>query len=215
MISKIKLLFSFSQIPFMKKIAIRTLLAACFVFFIACKKSSNNNNSNSSVLSGNWAFMGFNAKTTTTDQYTSGSVYKSITNAEYVTAANGGSISFSGNAITASGITYSSVDTMFETDYKDNVIVDTFTSTYPFTIPSTNSSTTFELIGTDSIHFTSANMIGFVAFRTPDPSGGIFSISGSIMTLTTNTVEDKVIDSAGFTINQHETATVIATLQKQ
>jgi hypothetical protein len=58
-------------------------------------------------------------------------------------------------------------------------------------------------------------MIGFVAFRTPDPSGGIFSVSGNVLTLTTNTVQDKVIDSAGLTINQHETATVIATLQKQ
>src|ERR1700681_915904 len=197
-----KLAIFVSQIPFMRKIIIRTLISACFLIFIACKKSSNNTNPTPSVLSGNWAFMGFNAKTTTTDQYTSGSVYKSVTNAKYTTGANGGSISFSGNAITTTGITYSSVDTMFKTDYKDNVIVDTSTSTYPFNIPPTGSSTTYELIGTDSIHFTSANMIGFVAFRTPDPSGGIFSVSGNVLTLTTNTVQDKVIDSAGSTVNQ-------------
>jgi hypothetical protein len=49
----------------------------------------------------------------------------------------------------------------------------------------------------------------------PAASGSKFSLSGDILTLTSNVVQDKVFDTLGVTITQHETATVVTTLRKQ
>ncbi|HEX3078890.1 MAG TPA: hypothetical protein VHQ04_00445, partial [Puia sp.] len=86
----------------------------------------------------------------------------------------------------------------------------------PFTVPATNTSSQFEIIGKDSIHFTGSNPFGSGGSGTPVATGSKFSVSGNILTLTSYVVQDKVQDEGGgVTLSQHETATVVTTLQKQ
>jgi hypothetical protein len=198
----------------MRKPASRLIIALLFFSFIACSK--DNKTTNSASLSGNWTFQGFHAKTSSTavvdDQ---GEIFKTITTSDYTTTANAGTVNISGNTMTGNQITYAADIGAFVTDYDNNVITDTFSTSFPITIPPTNSTSTFEVIGSDSIHYTGANMFGSGGNGAPASDGAKFSVSGDVLTLTSNVVQDKTIDTLGEVIQQHSAATVVATLKKQ
>jgi hypothetical protein len=191
-----------------------TFIFMVCIFFTACKK--DNNTTNSSSLSGDWTFEGFNAQTSSTDiDNEGGEIFKTVTTSNYTTGSNGGSVNISGNTMTGTGITYSANMLVFVSDYDDNVLDDTLSTYLPINIPATNSVSTFEVIGSDSIHYTSASMFGSGGNGSPASDGAKFSISGDVLTLTSSVIQDKTIDTLGETIMQHETATVIATLQRK
>jgi hypothetical protein len=184
------------------------------ILFTACKKDTTTTNSSS--LSGDWTFEGFNAQTSSTDiDNESGEIFKNVTTSNYTTETNGGSVNISGNTMTGTGITYSANMTVFVSEYDNDVLDDTLTTYLPISIPPTNSVSTFDVIGSDSIHYTSASMFGSGGNGSPASDGAKFSISGDVLTLTSNVILDKVIDTLGETIMQHETATVIATLKRK
>ena len=190
------------------------LLAILTMVFVACKKDNNSNGS--SALSGTWTFNGFHATTYSSAQdVESGIVFKTVTTSDYTTVDNTGSVNISGNTMAGTGIGYTANMNLFVTDYQDNVIVDTFSTQLPITIPPTNSTSAFEVIGTDSIHYTSSGLIGSAGSGSPAANGAKFTIDTGVLTITSNVVVDKVIDTLGTTITQHETATVITTLNKQ
>jgi hypothetical protein len=198
----------------MRKTANWTILTVLFICFISCSK--DNNSTNSSSLSGNWTFNGLHALTSSTAQDNEGGVnFKTVTTSDYTTTSNGGTVNIAGNTMTGTAITYAADITAFAQSYEDNVLVDTFSSSFPIVIPPSNSSSGFEQIGTDSIHYTSGGLLGSGGSGTPAATGAKFSISGDILTLTSNVAVDKVIDTLGYTIYQHETATVVTTLKKQ
>jgi hypothetical protein len=191
----------------------RIIAATFLICFLACKK--DNNNSSSVPLAGTWAFNGIHAKTSSSATDVEGGIqYTTVTNSEYITTANGGTINISGNTMTGTGITYAANMNIFVTDYEGTTILDTFSTSMPYNVPATNSTSTFEVIGTDSIHYTSAGLPGSGGSGAP-ANGSKFSIEGDILTLTSNVVQDKVFDTLGVSITQHETATVVTTLKKQ
>ena len=192
------------------------ILSAIFFCFVACKKD-NNNSTSASNLSGNWTFMGMHATTSATAvDKGSGFNTKIVTTSDYITTANGGSVAISANTMTGTGITYAANIIAFATEYENDILLDTFSTSLPFTIPATNSTSEFEIIGKDSIHYTGSNIFGSGGSGTPAATGSKFTVSGNILTLTSNVIQDKVQDEGGGeTLTQHETATVVTTLQKQ
>ena len=192
------------------------ILSAIIFCFVACKKDNNSTTSTTS-LSGNWKFMGMHASTSATAVDKGGGFNtKIVTTSDYTTTANGGTIAISANTMTGTGITYAANIIAFATEYEDDILLDTFSTSLPFTIPATNSSSEFEIIGKDSIHYTGSNPFGSGGSGTPAATGSKFIVSGNVLTLTSNVVQDKVQDEGGGeTLSQHETATVIVTLQKQ
>ena len=193
------------------------VLTACFSCFIACKKDNNNTGTGASSLSGSWKFMGMHATTSATALDNGGGFNsKIVTTSDYTTTANGGTVAISGNTMTGTGITYAANIVAFATEYEDGILLDTFSTSLPFTVPATNSSSEFEIIGKDSIHYTGSNPFGSDGSGTPAATGSKFSVSGNVLTLTSNVVQDKTQDEGGGeTLTQHETATLVATLQKQ
>jgi hypothetical protein len=193
------------------------IILSAFIFcFIACKKD-NNTNTSTSNLSGNWKFMGMHATTSATAVDNGGGMNtKIVTTSDYTTTANGGTVAISGNTMTGTGITYAANIIAFATEYENDILLDTFSQSLPFTVPATNSSSEFEIIGKDSIHYTGSNPFGSGGSGTPAATGSKFSVSGNVLTLTSYVVQDKIQDEGGGeTLTQHETATVVATLQKQ
>ena len=141
---------------------------------------------------------------------------KVVTTSNYTTTANGGSLAISDNTMTGTGITYAANIIAFATEYEDDILLDTFSTSIPFTVPATNSTSGFEVIGKDSIHYTGSNIFGSGGSGTPAATGSKFTVSGNILTLTSNVVQDTVQDEGGGeSLTQHETATVVVTLQKQ
>jgi hypothetical protein len=198
----------------MRKTATGTIILSIVICFVSCSK--DNNSTATSSLSGSWNFKGIHANTWNSAQdVEAGIIFKDVTTSDYTTTGNAGSVSISGNIMTGTGIAYSADMLMLVTEYQDGIVTDTFSTSLPFSIPPTNSSSTFEIIGTDSIHFIGSSLIGSGGSGTPAATGAKFSIAADMLTLTTNVVQDKIIDTLGTTITQHETATVVTTLQKQ
>jgi hypothetical protein len=191
----------------------RIIAAAVLIGFFSCKK--DNNNPASSELAGTWSFNGIHAKTSSSATDVQGGIqYTTVTTSEYITTANLGTVRISGNTMTGSNISYEANMNIFVIDYEDTNLVDSFSTSMPVNVPPTNSTSTFEVIGADSIHYTSSGLPG---------SGGSgiaataskFSIEGDIMTLTSHVVQDKVFDTLGVVITQHDEAFVVTTLKKQ
>jgi hypothetical protein len=200
----------------MRKIMGFVVLLAFFFWLFACKKD-NNSSAAASSLTGTWTFMGMHATTSATAVDSGiGFSSKDITTSDYQTTANGGTMTISGNTMTGAGITYTANIIAFASEYEDGVLIDTFSTSIPFSVPATNSSSTFEVIGKDSIHYTGTNIFGSAGSGTPASTGSKFSVSGNILTLTSVVAKDTVSNiGTGETLTQHETATVVATLQKQ
>lgn len=197
----------------MRKTTGGKVFTAILICFFSCSKD---NNTGSSTLAGTWAFNGFHAKTySSAMDVEAGIQYTTVTTSDYTTTSNGGTVNISGNTMTGTGITYAADMNVFATDYEGTTITDTFSTSIPFNVPPTNSVSTFEVIGTDSIHYTSPGLFGSAGSGTPAASGSKFSVEGDILTLTSNVVQDKVFDTLGVVITQHETATIVATLKKQ
>jgi hypothetical protein len=204
------------KILFMRKMTGFAILSVIFFCFIACKKD-NNTSTSASSLSGSWKFTGMHATTSATAvDKGSGFNTKIVTTSDYHTTANGGTVSISDNTMAGTGITYSANIVAFATEYEDDIQLDTFSTTLPFTVPATNSTSEFEVIGKDSIHYTGSNIFGSGGSGTPAATGSKFSISGNILTITSSVVQDTSQDEGGGeTLTQHETAIVVTTLQKQ
>jgi hypothetical protein len=211
-----KAFFVFIKIIFMRKTTGFVILSVTLFCFVACKKD-NNNSTSASVLAGTWTFMGMHATTSATAVDSGiGFSSKDITTSDYQTTANGGTMTISGNTMTGTGITYAANIIAFATQYQDDILIDTFSTSIPFSIPATNSSSTFEVIGKDSIHYTGTNIFGSAGSGAPAATGSKFSVSGNIMTLTSVVAKDTVSNiGTGETLTQHELATVVASLQKQ
>lgn len=207
-------IYRFFQNESMRKKSGLILTVIVLFFVLSCSK--DNNSSGSSALAGTWVFNGLHAKTSSTVSDTQGGIqYTTVSTSDYTTTSNGGTVKISGNTMTGTGITYSATINVLATDYVGTTILDTFSTTIPFNVPPTNSVSSFEVIGKDSIHYTSAAIFGAAGSGAPAVTGSKFSIDGDVLTLTSNVVQDKVFDSLGVVITQHDAAFVVTTLQKQ
>jgi hypothetical protein len=167
-----------------------TVLSAVFVILVmgACKKSNSNNSSSTNPLAGGtWNFVDLssNAKLTATESGLISAQLIDIT--DFKTIDNMGTISFTADSMTGSGIGYT-IDTTYTTYTYVGGTGDTVTTPYTTTISPTSSSTSYQLIGSDSIYFGSGTpfSVSLYAGDTIKIEGAHFSISGNTLTLTSS-----------------------------
>lgn len=200
----------------MRKAIFFLLTAFILSSIVSCKKDDSSTSS-TSPLTGNWKLISISAQTQSTIQYTdAGSVFKTVTNSAYTSTNNGGTVTFSPSAITATGVTYQISDTAYGYDYMDNQLEDSLSFPFAFTCPPTNSTSSYKMIGQDSIYFAGQTLITTQGSTgSSSPSGAKFNITGNTLTLTSNLLKDTVINYAGTPMSQHETGVASLILQKQ
>jgi|SRR5580698_2519846 hypothetical protein len=189
--------------------------------FISCKKDSGNQNSTPDVLSGNWNFTSLSAQTAVTDEYNiGGDDFKYVTTSSYSSDSNRGTISFASGTATTTGIAYSVSTTLFVSSYENGALVDTTSTPFTISVPSSGSFSSYKLIGTDSVFFangfvTSNELTGDSA-QAATPIGYRFQINGNILTMASAIAKDTVADIGGGVLAQvHEAANFSLTLTKQ
>jgi hypothetical protein len=195
---------------------LRIFLSASVAFLvIACKKDSSGSGGNATV-NGTWKFTGMSAITQAIAQYSDGITdFKTINNSSYKSTGNSGTVNITGSTMAGIGVTYSIADTAFATDYEDNQLVDTFSTLFSFNFPPTNSTADYTQINQDSIYFTGQGIFGTPGVSSTSATGAKLVLNGDILTMTSSVAKDTVINEGGFPITQHETATVVATMQRQ
>ena len=180
---------------------------------VACKKDSGGTN----ALSGEWKFVSMHVKGQSTAQYTdNGVVNKTVTLSDYTTADNAGAVSITSSMMSAKGLTYSVSTTSTATIYEDGQVVDTQDVPFDFTLPSTNSVSSYKLVGADSLYFPSGGFASVGGTSTQSAaSGAKFGISGNTLTMISNVTQTKTENYAGVIITTTDQAVATTTLQKQ
>lgn len=169
---------------------------------------SNNSGSGGSVV-GNWKFISMYVVTQAVAQVSqSGVTYKTVTNSDYTTAHNTGTMSFTSNVATVTDMSFDVTDTAFATTYLNGVSMGTLSQPFSQSQPSYSLTSPYTQVNPDSIYIDQG-------FAGSGGAGYHVSISGTTLKLTTAVVADTLIDLGGLQAMQHETATAVITLQKQ
>lgn len=169
-----------------------TFLVSCTIllFVFSCKKSSNSSKP-SNAVTGNWKFINMNVQSQT--NATVGGGITTVTTANYITVSNAGTISFTTDTMTVSGLTYS-VDTISTTiGYFNGVPTDTVTLPFSATLPATSAAVGYVLVSSDSLYFPNGGIAP--TGLTSTGSGAHYVVNGDTLVLTssvTNTTSSQV-----------------------
>ncbi len=196
----------------MKKLFVPGLLAA-IILLAACKKDSSNSTTG---IEGTYNFKYISAKSTSSLTGSAGD--KIITISDYSTINNGGVITFSNNSLTAKDLTYS-VNTQAKAyQYDGSDLIDSLSYPFSFTLPSSNSTGQYKIIGTDSIYFPQGGLTVPTDGSGPyqgSAGGGHFTLSGNLLTIIQNVSRDSSFRNSGETYQQTQRATTSIVLEKQ
>jgi hypothetical protein len=195
----------------MRKNANLIALAFLFICFISCKKETNNDNTvPTNALIGGWNFEGIQSNNMVN---TSNGVNTTIFTSDYGTTGNSGTLNFTENSINGLNLGYTAITPSLIVSYQSGMQNDTLENTFSTNvISSVNSNLTYEIIGTDSIHFIGSGFPDSVGNNNPVVNGAKFSISGNILTFTSYTYINKM---SGPPTTQYQTDTLIITLEKE
>ena len=164
-------------------------LTTLFVFIgllAACKKSNQNGGSGSGSIQGNWKFLYLAA--TTRENTASAGGYSSTTFTSYKTIDNGGTVTFTADSMKVTGLTYSVNTTATSYIYIGNVLQDSLSLPFTFTLPATTESIVIKAVGNDSLYAPNggimpANYTG-VTVSASQPSGVHYVISHDTLEMT-------------------------------
>lgn len=212
--------------------AVAKFAAFCFlsVFLFSCQKelsidnslpdNGNNGGNNSGTLTGDWKFVSNMVNVESSTTYNdSGIPIKGIARYKDTTEDNTGTMSISSSTINVKDLGYTiSTDVEFIT-VVPGLPNDTQTLPFEYTIPPLTSTTSYQLIGTDSLYFPSGTI-----FQTPDPTGSLptssppsgakFKITGSNLVITASSSQKSTVTQQGITVDVTTKANLIANFQK-
>jgi hypothetical protein len=199
----------------MRNIVLVLLITVMAVSFVSCKKDDVNP-TGSNPMTGNWKFIGLAATTESTVQLSEGSSqFKTLTVSDYATINNAGTIAITSSTLTAAGIEYQINDVANTYTYEDNVLTDSIAFLFKVTVPPSNSTSNYQLIGQDSLYFNGQGFFNTGSSSLPPPQGARFTINGNILKITTSVLKDSSITDSGVTQSSHEAALVVITMEKQ
>jgi hypothetical protein len=195
------------------------LAVALFLLpFIACKK--NNAGGPPAALAGNWSFVSVAAHTQSTETDISGiDTFKEIITYQYTSTNNMGVINFSADSMYEKGLGYSIAPETEAYDYNNGILKDSVSlPPLSFTLPTTNTATNYQLVGTDSIYYPDGGILSMSGTAGTSPAGaagGHYVISGGTMTITISINDSTTQSGVGFTGKRVVQGPEVVTLKKQ
>ena len=198
-------------------------LIAVLILFAACQKGiepfeDTGSTPTGTDIKGTWNFISLTGHTQSITSYAdSGIGYKTLTNSDYVSSNNTGSITFSDSTFNSTNVGYFVNSMLYGYNYQNGVLIDSTQMPFSITVDSSNSSGSYKLIGSDSIYFPSGSFIS-VSGSAPtqsEPSGGKINITGNTLTITQLLNKDTTEQISGLPYRLTETGTFDVLLQKQ
>lgn len=201
-----------SRKNFVNKLIIPSIWAIV-VMLASCKKDKT---STATGIEGTYKFKSFSAQTQSSIAGNLGD--KIVTISNYTTTSNGGTLTFANNTMTATGLTYS-VNTQAEFyEYYNNTLLDSASYPFNFALPPSNSTGQYQLVGADSIYFPNGGITitsdGSTTYQ-GQASGGRYSISGKVLTITQYVAKDSSFTDSGESYILNESANGSMELEKQ
>ena len=200
------------------------LCVIVLVGFAACQKGVDLSDTDGTGISGGttnsivgtWKFISVSGNQQTLNEYAENDTdYKSVATSIFTTEDSTGTFTFNADSTySADNVGYNLSYTTNIYDYANGVLTDSSQQPATFPLTASNSTGTYELIGSDSILFTSGNILS--TNNTPiQANGGKYKINGSTLTLTEVMSQDTTSNIGGLPEHLIEGGTYIITLRKQ
>jgi hypothetical protein len=194
-------------------------ITICLLLSVACKKSNHSgNNSGTDPLIGSWTFVGETTNANITSSASFGPITVKVVNLiDFRTLDNVGILTFTSDSLDAVGVGYS-IDTTYTTYTYTGLSIDTTVSQLLTTVPPTNTSVSYQLIGQDSIYFPNGSPFTLNVDSIQPPiqiKGAHFMISGSTLTISSTLNQSGNETVNGITAPTTGTVSSVITLTKQ
>ena len=196
----------------MKKHLILSLLVAITMLY-SCKKDKTSNTA--AGIEGTYKFISLSSKTNSTITDSEGG--KTVTTSDYTTTDNQGTVVFDNATLSSNGLAYTVNTNAKYSIFQDNMLVDSSSAPFTFTLPPSSSVANYKLVGADSIYFPQGSVtsgVGTGGTTQPGASGGRYSVTGNLLTLKQNASRDSSFVDTGITYHVVESAQATVVLQK-
>ncbi len=198
----------------MKKTPFAFVVIFLTVSIYSCSKDDSPTPASAASLIGSYKFVSLSAKTNTTFLYTeSGVAYKGVSLADYTSINNKGTVTLTSNQFTTNGMGYDIDDDFTYYGYENGVFTDSIVFPFQFSMPPTNSTTGYTLVGADSITFANGGI--FSNSDIDQVQGGKLVLNGNDLAITFRVGKDSSYVEEGTLINQKQSATGVMRFQKQ
>ena len=201
----------------LKKLPLLSLTVLCLILS-SCHKN-NDAPGNSGQLTGNYKFLYISLQAQSTGQQSGGGqTLKTITNTNYKTVGNSGTVTFTKDSIFSKGVGYTANTISSSYVYENGTLTDSLSFPLVETYPPSNSSTKFDVIGQDSIVFHGGYLFTGLGGNTTvaPPSGGRFSFKGDTLFLTSKVSQTLPPQtSGGVTVTQSASGLIIIAMSRQ
>ena len=186
------------------------LFAVFAIIFVSCSKDKTN--TDPSAIEGTYTLKFLSAKTNST--ITDGDGGKAVTTSQYTTINNSGTIVIDASKFNGTGLTYEIKATATTSYYQDNQFIDSSSMPFNATIPSTNSTAPYKLIGADSIYFENGSFASEIGTGQNGGNGGRYTFTGKTLTIMQNASKDSMFRISGETFRMVETIQATMVMEK-
>jgi hypothetical protein len=197
----------------MKKIMLLLCAGICIV---SCQKeiadytndggdnNGGDNNDTSNVLIGTWTFDSLSSQQhNTADVSDNGIDNLTVSDINYTSLGNFGTLTINDSLFKLTGITYSASTTLTSKVYESGNLLDSFTYSYDYYLPPANSTSKYQLIGADSVYFPEGGFSTDTS-SAPQPFGMTFKLNGNALIFTQPINFDTTLVTNG--VLAHETS---------
>lgn len=182
------------------------MLSSIVMILASCSKDHTNPDAD---IKGTYKLKFLSAKTNSTLTGTDGE--KLVTVSDYTTINNSGTIVIDASLFSATGFSYEVNSTARYSFYQDNQFVDSFSAPFNVKIPSSNATSSYKLIGADSIYFQNGGLSSGIS----GANGGKYTLNGNLLTITQNASRDSTFQDSGVTFHMVETILASVVMEKQ
>lgn len=187
------------------------------LLIVSCHKS-NSGGGNSSQLPGNYKFLYVIAQVQSISQLSGGGMNeKDVSNTNYTTTQNAGTVVMTKDSISLKGVAYTATTNVKSYTYESGVLTDSISFPFTETVPPLNTSTKYDIIGSDSIYFHGGYLVSLGgASNIAQPSGGRFSFKGDTLFIISKMQQNQPSQSSGgLTVSSSASAVETVVLLKQ
>ena len=168
-------------------------------------------------LTGTWKFLNLHAKTlVSVEVNASGVNFKTITNSEYTSENNVGTVVISAQNIAYNNISYAINTRAYVKLYSGGILLDTLSTAFNMAVPAISYTAAYTRVNADSLYFSGGNAFMYNGIsQTPPPGGMKLRREQDKLYLIQSFDETKTTTEQGQTSTSIQQATVTVALQKQ
>jgi len=190
----------------------------CLLFSVACKKGNHAGSNGPNPLVGSWTFVGETTNADITSTISIGPITGTVINLiDFRTINNAGNLTFTSDSLNAVEVGYS-IDTTYTTIESAGGVSDTSVSSLTATAQPTDTASTYQLIGQDSIYFPNGSPFALNIDSIQPPiqiKGAHVTISGTTLTITSTINQSGNESINGITAPTTGTIKSVITLSQQ